>query len=81
MLDGMELSIQIHYCVCTLQSIMNDVQRLVYSRGAVVVVRQLAVRSSLHGVQPNCGVPTHPRGHAELAGHPEKERILRVAPV
>ena len=85
MLDRMELSIQIHYCVCTLQSIMNDVQRLVYSRGAVVVVRQLAVRNSLHGVQPNCGVPPHPRGHAELAGHdplhPEKERILRVAPV
>ena len=30
------------------------------------------------------GVPPHPRGHAELAGHaplhPEKERILRVAP-
>ena len=70
-----------------LQSILDDMQRLVYSRGAVVIVRQLAqlVRNYLHGVQPNCGVPPHPRGHAELAGdaplHPKKERILRVAPV
>jgi len=61
---------------------MHEVQHLVYSRGAVVIVRQLAqlVRNSLYGVQPNCGVPPHPRGHAELAVHaplpPEKERIL-----
>jgi len=49
MLERVELSIQIHYCMRTLQSIMNDVQRLVYSRGAVVIVRQLAqlVRNSL----------------------------------
>ena len=53
----------------------------------MVKVRQLAqlVRNSLHGVQPNCGVPLHPRRHAELAGHaplqPEKERMLCVAPV
>ena len=87
MLERVELSIQIHFCMWTLQSTMNDVQRLVYSRGAVVLVRQLAqlVRNSLHGVQPNCGVPPHLRGHAELAGHallhPEKERMLRAAPV
>jgi len=66
---------------------MNDVQRLVYSRGSAVIVRQLAqlIRNSLHGMQPNCGVPPHPKGHAELARHaslhPGKERILRVAPV
>jgi len=42
MLERVELSIQIHYCMWTLQSIMNDVQRLVYSQGAVVIVRQLA---------------------------------------
>ena len=71
MLERMELSIQIHYCMCTLQSILHAVQRLIYSRGAVVIVRQLAllVRNSLHGVQTNCGVPFHPRRHAELAGH------------
>jgi len=62
-------------------------QRLIYIRGAVVIVRQLAqlVQNSLHGVQSNCSVPPHPGGHAELAGHaplhPEKERILCVAPV
>jgi len=46
----------IHYCMCTLQSILHTVQRLIYSRGAVVIVRQLAqlVQNSLHGVQPNC---------------------------
>jgi len=82
MLERVELSTQIHYCMWTLQSIMNDVQRLVCSQGAVVIVRQLAqlVRNSLHGVQPNCSVPPHYRGHAELAKHaplhPEKERIL-----
>jgi len=87
MLERMELSIQIHYCMCTLQSILHTVQRLIYSRGAVVIVRQLAqlVRNSWHGVQPNCGVPPHPWRHAELAGHaplhPEKERILCVAAV
>jgi len=73
--------------MCTLQSILHAVQCLIYSRGAVVSVRQLAqlVRNSLHGVQSNCGVPPHPRRHAELDGHvplhPEKERILCVAPV
>ena len=71
----------------TLKSILNAVERLIYSRGAVVMVRQSAqlVQNSLHGVQPNCSVPPHPRGHAELVGdaplHPEKECILRVAPV
>jgi len=83
----MGLSMQIHYCMCALQSILHTVHRLIYSRGAVVIVRQLAqlVRISLHGVQTNCGAPPHPREHAELAGHaplhPEKERILCVAPV
>jgi len=73
--------------MCTLQSILHALKRLIYSRGAMVIVRQLAqlVQNSLHGVQPNCGVPPHPRRHAELAGHaplhPEKERILCVAPV
>ena len=87
MLERVKLSIQIHDCMWTVQSIMNDVQRLVYRQGAVVIVRQLAqlVRNFWHGVQPNCSVPPHPRGHAELAGHaplhPEKERKLRVAPV
>ena len=77
----------IHYCTCTLQHILHTVQRLIYSRGAVVIVHQLAqlVLNCLHGVHPNCGVPPHPRGHAELAGdaslHPEKERIVRIAPV
>ena len=44
------------------------------------------LRWVLHAsLSPNCGVPPHPRGHVELARdtplHPEKERILRVAPV
>ena len=87
MLERIELSIQIYYCMRTLQSILHAVQRLIYSRGAVVLVRQLAqlVRNSLYGMQTKCGVQPQPRGHAELAGHarlhPEKERILRVAPV
>ena len=63
MLERMELSIQKHYFMCTLKSILHTVQRLIYSRGAVVIVRELAqlVRNSLYGVQPNCGVPSHPR--------------------
>jgi len=87
MLERMELSIQIHDCMCTLQSILHAVQRLIYNRGAVVIVSQLAqlVQNSLHGIPANCGVPPHPRRHAELAGHAplhlEKERILCVAPV
>ena len=72
-----------------LQSILDDMQRLVYSRGTVVMACQLAqfVRNSLRGVYPHCGVhlPVHSGGHMELAGHaplhPERERILRVAPV
>jgi len=87
MLERMDLSIQIHDYMCTWQRILHTVQRLIYSGGAVVILRQLAqlVQNSLHGVQPNCGVPPHPRGHAELARHapphPEKECILCVAPV
>jgi len=68
--------------MCTLQSILNDVQRLVYSRGAVVIVRQLAQPCMVYS--PTAVYHRIP-GDAELAGHaplhPEKERILRVAPV
>jgi len=87
MLERVELSIQARYCMWILKITLNAVQHLIYRQGAVVIVRQLAqlVRDSWHGVQPNCGVPPHPRGHAELAGHaplhPEKECILRIAPV
>jgi len=42
MLERVELSKQLHCCVWTLQSLMNDVQRLVYSQGTMVIVRQLA---------------------------------------
>jgi len=82
MLERMDLSVQIHYCTCTLQSILHTVQRLIYSRGAVVIVRQLAqlVRNSVHGVQPNCGVPPHPRGHAELAGDPASRKGKQKRP-
>ena len=41
-LERMQLSIQIHDCMCTLQSILYTVQRLICNQGAVVIVRQLA---------------------------------------
>jgi len=87
MLERVELSIQLHCCMWTLQILMNDVKRLVYNQDAMVILCQLAqlLLNSLYGVQSNSGVPLHLRGHVELVGHvplhPEKECILRVAPV
>jgi len=85
MLERVELSIPARYCRWILKSILNAVQRsgLIYRQGAVVIVRQLAqlVRNSWHGVQPNCGVPPHLRGHVQErrpTQHPPRERHRRT---